>query len=118
MRKTMFAFAFLGLSICVSGGEYFIEINPSAESGFYEINVGDIVTFEVTAYKRDDDTTTSVNLNEKIWWQYSKRLFEKVSSSENSIRLKAIRESATQLGATTIIKNNHCQKKINIAIIK
>lgn len=111
--------ALLGVSLCTLEGEYFIEINPGIEQDFYKMNIGDTVTFEVTAYKREDNSKTLVGLDgERIWWEYNKRLFEKVSSSQNSIRLKAIREGVTQLGATTIIKNNHCRKKINISIIK
>lgn len=118
MCKIMFAFAFLAVSFCVDGGEYLIEISPSIEEGYYEMKIGDIVTFEVTAYERNENSKTLISLEEKIWWEYDKRLLEKVSSDENSIRLKAIREGVMRLGATTIIKNNHCQKKINISIIK
>jgi hypothetical protein len=118
MRKTIFAFAFFGvISLCVSG-EYFIEISPNNEPDYYEMKLGDIVTFEVTAYKKGESDNTLVGLEEKVWWQYDKRLLEKVSSDETSIRLKAVREGVTQLCATTLIKNNHCQKKISISIIK
>ena len=119
MRKNIFAFffAFLGISLCVSG-EYFIEITPNNEPNYYEIKVGDIVTFEVTAYKKSDSANSIVSLEEKVWWEYDKRLLEKFSSDKTSITLKAIREGNAYLCATTIIKNNYCQKKISILIIK
>ena len=117
MRKMIFVFAFLGISLCVSQ-EYFIEINPNNEPNYYEMKVGDIVTFEVVGYKKGESANSLVTVEEKVWWDYNKRLLEKVSSDKTSITLKAIREGTTQLCATTLIKNNHCQKKISILIIK
>ncbi len=118
MRKFIFAFTFLGIiSFCVSG-EYFIEITPNNEPDYYEMKVGQIVTFEVTAYEKGEGINSLVSLEEKVWWEYDKRLLEKVSSDETSITLKALQEGNTELSATTLIKNNHCQKKIDISIIK
>lgn len=117
MLRIIFAFAFLGISLCVSG-EYFIEISPNNEPNFYEMKLGDIVIFEVVAYKKGDSANSIVSLEEKVWWEYDKRLLEKVSSDGSSIRVKALREGITELCATTIVKNNHCQKKISISIIK
>lgn len=117
MRRIIFAFAFLGVSLCVSG-DYFIEINPNNEPNFYEIKVGEIVRFEVIGYRKGESDNTLVTLEEKVWWEYDKRLLEKASSDKTSIKLKAIREGVSELFATTLIKNNHCQKKINLSIIK
>jgi hypothetical protein len=118
MRKTIFAFAFFGvISLCVSG-EYFIEISPNNEPDYYEMKLGEIVTFEVVAYEKGESVNSIVGLEEKVWWEYDKRLLEKASSDETSITLKAIREGIAQVSATTLIKNNHCQKEIGISITK
>ena len=117
MLRIIFALAFLGISLCVSQ-EYFIEVNPNNEPDYYEMRIGDIVTFEVSGYKKGQSGNSLVSLEGKIWWEYDKRLLEKVSSGESSIRLKAIKEGISQLSATTIIKNNHCQEEISISITK
>jgi hypothetical protein len=115
--KNIFALAFLGLSLCVSG-EYFIEITPNNESGFYEMKVDEVVTFRVAAYEKSQNSNVLISLDNTIWWEYNRSLLEKVSSDAASITLKAVSEGNSELSATTIVKNSHCLKKINILIIK
>lgn len=117
MRKNIFCLAFLGLSLCVSA-EYFIEISPSSESKPYEMRLGEVKSFEVLAYRKAEPTNSTVSLEDKVWWEYDKMLLEKMSSGKTSIGLKAIYVGITSLTATTLIKNNHCQKKITILITK
>lgn len=117
MRRPFLSFVILGVSLCISG-EYFIEIHPNNEPNFYEMKVGDVATFEVTAYKVDDTPQLLSGFSEKVWWQYNKRVLEKVSSSKTSITLRAKRQGGAELCATTVVKNNHCRKKIKISILK
>ncbi len=119
MRRIISAFAFLSISLCVSG-DYFIEISPNNEPNFYEIRLNDTVRFEVIGYRKGEASNTLVTLEDKVWWEYDKRLLEKVSSDTDkaSIRLKAIREGVSELSAATLIKSNHCKKGMNISMIK
>lgn len=117
MRNNFFALMFLGLTVCASG-EYFIQITPNNEPTYYEINVNDAVTFTAAAYEKGENENIPIGIEEKVWWEYDKRLLEKVSSDTTSITLKAIREGIGELRATAIIKNKHCQNKINISIMK
>jgi len=117
MRNSFLAFAFLGLAVCVSG-EYFIEITPNSEPNYYEMKINDSRAFTVSAYEKGEKENSLTGLEEKVWWEYDKSLLEKLSSDETSITLKAIREGISELSATTIVKTQHCQKKINIAIIE
>ncbi len=117
MRKNIFCLAFLGLSLCVSS-EYFIEINPGSEPRPYEMKVGEIRNFAVTAYTKSEPSNSVVSLENKVWWEYDKTLLKKTSANKASIDLKAIQEGSTSLTATTLVKNNNCQKKITILITK
>lgn len=111
-----FIFVFLGaVSFCVAG-EYFIEISPANEKDFYKMKVGEIVRFEVSAYKKSDNENYLVNIQDKIWWQYNKRVLEKISSDGSSLTLKAINKGVSELCATSIIKNNRCQKTISVLV--
>jgi len=107
----------LGLSLCVSS-EYFIEISPNNEAKPYEMKVGEIKSFEITAYEKSEANNSVISLKDKVWWEYDKMLLEKVSAGKASIGLKAIHEGLAALTATTLIKNNHCRKEINILITK
>jgi hypothetical protein len=117
VRKNIFCLAILGLSLCVSS-EYFIEISPSSEPKPYEMKVGEIKSFEVAAYRKSEPNNSAVDPEGKVWWEYDKMLLKKVSSGKTSLGLKAIQEGVTPLTATSIVKNNHCQKKITILITK
>ncbi|MFH1229967.1 MAG: hypothetical protein V1709_00580 [Planctomycetota bacterium] len=117
MGKKMCILAFIGFSLCVSS-EYFIDITPHNEANQYEMKLNDSVTFKVSGYAQEGDSVSNAAVEDKIWWEFDKTLLEKVSSDKTSLTLKAIKEGIAELCATTLIKNNHCQKKINISIIK
>lgn len=113
----MFALAFLGISVCVSG-EYFIEITPNYEPDYYQMKLGDTVSFKVNAYQKSATSNSLVELKEKVWWEYDLRLLEKVFLDNTSVTLKAKKEGMSGLCATTLVKNQYCRKKISISIIK
>jgi len=118
MRKFFLALSFLSaISICVPG-DYFIRITPNREPNIYQIRLNQVKTFRVTAYRKDTSRNVITPLEDSVWWEYDKRLLEKVSSTHSTIRLKAIREGVSELSATAIIKNKRCQKKMNILINK
>lgn len=117
MRKNIFCLAVLGLSLCVSS-EYFIEISPNSQPVPYQMKLGEVRNFEAIAYRKEGSASSPVSLEDKVWWEYEKMLLEKVTSGKASIELKAIREGVAALTATAIIKNNNCQKKINLLITK
>lgn len=117
MRKNIFALGFLGLVICANS-KYFIEITPNNELNQYEMKVGDIVKFKVSVYEKGETSDTLISFDGKVWWEYDKSLLKKVSSDEAAIELKAIREGIGELSATTVVKTEHCQKKISILITK
>lgn len=116
MSRGMLAVILLAkVSFCVNG-DFFIEITPNNEPDSYQMRVGETATFYVTAYRKETTDNFPVNLEKKVWWQYDKRLFEKVSQDEISITLKAVNPNPAVLKATTTIKNEPCQKEINIFI--
>ena len=89
LNRFMFAFAFFAMALCTEPpGEYYIEITPNAEPDYYAVKVGDVAIFEVTAYEKGNGFDSPASIEGKIWWEYNKKLFEKVYSNKIDFQVK------------------------------
>lgn len=116
MLRLMFTFFILAkISFCVEGN-YFIDIIPQGGDKPYAIKSAETITFTVAAYKKTKSNDDKAALTGKVWWQYDKKLFKKISQTKESISLKAINTGRGQIQANTLIKNKLCEKKIDVFI--
>ena len=105
------------LPICTSPITYRIDIAPKDNNDTYIVELNTTVTFNVTGYEKNEETTAEVEVQiDKLWWNFDKEILAKVNSSSSSITLKATKPGASNLTAIGMVKNQSCTKTITILV--
>lgn len=99
------------------GHQYFTKLEPATEGEVYEMRVGEIVTFELTTFEKTDGGEVPVDVKiDKTFWNYNKRLLDKIHSDNYSLKLRAVRIGTAGLEVTTFIQNRQDIKNLTILI--
>lgn len=97
--------------------QYFVKIQPATEGEVYKVQVGDIVTFELSVFEKTEKSDVPANIEiDKTFWNFDKRLLEKVYSDNYSLQLKAVKVGTAGLEITTFIQNSQDSKNLTILI--
>lgn len=115
--KSLVALGIFILPLCTQPVTYRIDITPRDSNDLFEMEVNTTVTFNVVAYKEEEDATTETEVAiDKLWWNFDKSTLTKISSSLNSITLKATKSGISNLTAIAMLKNQNCAKTITILV--
>lgn len=108
------------LNITMTAQAYRVEITPAnPNQGRYVMKINEEAEFTAKAYVSEDKDNIEQSLPiEKIFWQFDYTQIEKVTSGENSIKIRARREGKANLTVTGIVENFPFTKTIEIAIEK
>ena len=119
MRSFVFL-ALIGLIIQPTCGyQYFVKIQPAIEGEVFQMKVGDMVTFELTTFKKTEEGEAPVQVEiDKTFWNFDKRILEKRYSDNYAIQLKAVKIGTATLEVTTFIKNSQDIKNLTILVTK
>jgi hypothetical protein len=81
------------------------------------MDVNETVTFQAQGFQKDEVTgeVASSDLG-KVWWDFHKGLFSKISSNTHTITLKAIKPGGSTLTAVGMVKDQSYTKTITIIV--
>lgn len=102
--------------IFLTGAE-FVDIIPNDGAGGIQIKAGQTVKFEAKPGNSTGSGDIPANMT-VLRWDYHRLIFQKVSSADTSITLKAQREGAGFVSVMTKINNSPCYKRINATVYK
>lgn len=108
----------LGLALqSICGRQYLVKLQPVTEGGVYQMRVADIVTLELATFEKTKKGDVAVQVEiDKTFWNFDKRLLERIHSDNYSLQLKAVRAGTAALEVTTFIQNSQDIKKLTILI--
>lgn len=117
MRCFVF-FALLGLIFQPTcGQQYFVKLQPPAEGEVYQMQVGDIATFELATFKKTKESDVAIQVEiDQTFWDFNKQLLEKIYSDNYALQLKAVKIGAAHLKVTTFMGNTQDVKDLTILI--